>query len=124
MGISEMMCIEILYHHSGYKCFRYYYRHETEKGYLNSYFPAAPSYNTSVHRKPRMLTCQAIYPTTLPSGATVRGYYAVSTKLAVCNDRRIHSHKVFKKQVAQKKLPRNGSIGLNSSGHQRFLERL
>jgi len=44
IDISEMMCIEILYHHSGYKCFQYYYEQEVEKGYLKSYFPGAPGY--------------------------------------------------------------------------------
>ncbi len=44
ISISEMMCIEILYHHSGYKCFQYYYKQEAEHGYLKSYFTAAPSY--------------------------------------------------------------------------------
>jgi len=38
IDISEMMCIEILYHHSGYKCFQYYYQQEVEKGYLKILF--------------------------------------------------------------------------------------
>jgi hypothetical protein len=41
-SMSEMMCLEILYHHSGYKCFQYYYKQEVEKGYLNTYFPVHP----------------------------------------------------------------------------------
>jgi hypothetical protein len=53
--VSEMMCIEILYHHSGYKCFQYYYEQEVEKGYLKSYFPQAPGYYRFVQLKPRML---------------------------------------------------------------------
>ncbi len=32
IDISEMMFIEILYHHSGYKCFQYYYEQEVGKG--------------------------------------------------------------------------------------------
>ena len=32
LDVLEMMCIEILYHHSGYKCFQYYYQQEVEKG--------------------------------------------------------------------------------------------
>ena len=51
IDLSEMMCIEILYHHSGYKCFQYYYEQEVEKGYLKSYFPDAPSYNRFVSIK-------------------------------------------------------------------------
>lgn len=43
VGISEMMCMEILYQHSSYKCFQYYYQQEVEKGYLNSSFPVHPA---------------------------------------------------------------------------------
>ena len=39
IGLSEMMCIEILYHFSGYKCFQYYYQQMIEQGELKSYFP-------------------------------------------------------------------------------------
>jgi hypothetical protein len=38
ISISEMMCLEILYHHSGYKCFQYYYKQEVEKGYPQQLF--------------------------------------------------------------------------------------
>jgi hypothetical protein len=42
ISFSEAICLEIPDHNSGYKCFQYYYRTEVEKGYLKSYFPAAP----------------------------------------------------------------------------------
>jgi len=42
--VSEMMCIELMYHLSGYKCFQYYYQQVVEKGSLRSYFPKAPCY--------------------------------------------------------------------------------
>jgi len=40
------MYIEILYHHSGYKCFQYYYEQEVEKGYLKTYFPQSARLQT------------------------------------------------------------------------------
>ena len=50
---SEMMAIEIGYHHSTHKCFKYYY--ETEiLGHLKSYFPLAVSYDRFVSLKYRM----------------------------------------------------------------------
>ena len=43
ISLPEMMCIEALYHLSGYKCFQYYYHQAVEQGPLRSYFPSAPS---------------------------------------------------------------------------------
>ena len=60
--VSEMMCIEILYHHSGYKCFQYYYEQEVALGYLKNYFPKAPGYSRFVQLKPRMLCKALIFP--------------------------------------------------------------
>lgn len=93
--MSEMICIEILYHHSGYKCFQYYYEQEVEKGYLKSYFPCAPGYNRFVQLKPRMLLYLVFYINLCRIGQLCGIYYADSTKLGVCNNRRIHSNKVF-----------------------------
>jgi len=53
--LSEMMCIEVLYHLSGYKCFQYYYQQAVEQGALRSYFPSTPSYNRFVQLKLRIL---------------------------------------------------------------------
>jgi len=58
---SEMMCIEMLYHLSGDKCFPYYYQQMAEQGALKSYFLAAPSYSRFVQLKPRMLPLLIMY---------------------------------------------------------------
>jgi len=101
--LSEMMCLEILYHHSGYKCFQYYYKQEVEKGYLRGYFPSAPSYSRFVQLKPRILTYLVLYLNLCRLGQLCGIYYADSTKLAVCSNRRIHGHRVFKQQAARGK---------------------
>lgn len=100
---SEMMCIEILYHYSGYKCFQYYYRQEVEQGCLKPYFPSAPSYNRFVQLKPRILVYLVLYLNLCRLGQICGVYYADSTSLCVCNNRRIHNHKVFKKQAERGK---------------------
>src|ERR1700692_2581906 len=61
ISLSEMMCIEILYHLSGYKCFQYYYQELVERGPLKSYFPSAPCYNRFVQLKLRMLAVMIMY---------------------------------------------------------------
>jgi hypothetical protein len=101
INISEMMCIEILYHHSGYKCFQYYYQQEVEKGYLQAYFPGAPSYNRFVQLKPHMLLYLIFYLNICRIWQLCGIYFADLTKLAVCHNRRIHSNKVFTGRAAR-----------------------
>ena len=43
MSSSEMMAITIYYHHSGLKCFKYFYE-IIIKGHLESYFPKSYEY--------------------------------------------------------------------------------
>jgi hypothetical protein len=83
ISISEMMCLEILYRRSGYKCFQYYYRQEVVKGYLNSYFPAAPCYGRFVQLKPLMLTYLVLYLNLCRLGQICGIYYADSAILKV-----------------------------------------
>ena len=95
ISLSEMVVIELLYHLSGHKCFQYYYEMEVLKGSLHSYFPKAPSYNRFVELKPRMLMALIAYFHLCRVGLMLQLYYADSTVLAVCHNRRIHQHKVF-----------------------------
>jgi hypothetical protein len=95
ISLSEMMCIELLYHLSGYKCFQYYYEQLVEQGALKSYFPDAPSYNRFVQLKPRMLPLMVLYLNCCRIGQLCGLYYADSTSIAVCHNRRIHNNRVF-----------------------------
>ena len=100
---SEMLCIEIMYHLSGYKCFQYYYEEEVVKGALKKYFPDAPGYSRFVQLKPRIFMLIVLYFQCCRLGRLCGLYYADSTSLSVCNNRRIHSHKVFKTQASRAK---------------------
>jgi hypothetical protein len=95
IALSEMMCIEVLYHLSGYKCFQYYYQQAVAQGPLRSYFPGAPSYSRFVQLKPRLLALIICYLNCCRLGRLCGLYYADSTSIAVCHNRRIHSNKVF-----------------------------
>ena len=95
ISLSEMMTLEIVYHLSGCKCFEYFYRQEVLHGSLHAYFPAAPSYNRFVELKPRMLAALICYLHCLRLGRLIGLYYADSTALKVCHNRRIHQHRVF-----------------------------
>lgn len=110
--ISEMMCIEILYHQSGYKCFQYYYEQEVERGYLKNYFPHAPGYSRFIQLKPRMLLHLIFYLNACRIGQLCGIYFADSTKLAVCHNRRIHSNRVFYGKSARGKTSTGWFYGL------------
>ena len=103
ISVSEMMCIEALYHLSGYKCFQYYYQQAVEQGPLRSYFPSAPSYNRFVQLKPRILPLMILFLNSCRIGQLCGIYYADSTSLAVCHNRRINSNKVFKGKATRGK---------------------
>jgi hypothetical protein len=96
LALSEMMCIEVLYHLSGYKCFEYFYRDEVMTGSLRGYFPKAPSYNRFIELKPRILVALICYLHLHALGSMMGLYYADSTTLKACRNQRIGIHKVFK----------------------------
>jgi hypothetical protein len=98
---SEVLTILVLYHLSGFKCFMYFYE-RLVLGELRSYFPKACSYPQFL-----LLARQACFHAFLLAhyrcGLSVRSghYYIDSKKLPVCDNRRIHSHRVFE-QLAQR----------------------
>ncbi|MBU6340396.1 MAG: IS982 family transposase [Bacteroidetes bacterium] len=101
LALSEMATILIFYHHSGYKCFEYYYEHCVLND-LRGHFPKAPSYTRFVQLIPRSL--KLLYWMGQIRGRLAQAtgaYFVDSKKLPVCDNRRIHSHKVFK-NIAQR----------------------
>ena len=70
--VSEMMCIELMYHLSGYKCFEYYYQQVVEKGSLGSYFPKAPCYNRFCTVETTHIITDDLLSSMLSSGVALR----------------------------------------------------
>ncbi|MBN2611996.1 MAG: IS982 family transposase [Bacteroidales bacterium] len=95
MCISEIMTIEILYHLSGHKCFKYYYLQMVEPSF-KEYFPNLLSYNRVVELKPRINLYLFAFINLCLLGYSTGVSYLDSTKLVVCHNLRIHSNKVFK----------------------------
>lgn len=94
MTLSEVISIDIFYHYSGYKCFKYFYKEGILKAW-SSYFPEAVSYNRFVELKKHVNIPLFIFMH-LPNPEKHTGtYYIDSTKLPVCDNRRIYKHKVF-----------------------------
>lgn len=88
------MTIVIFYHLSGYKCFKYYYK-QCVLGELKSYFPGAVSYSRFIYLKKRVSLPLYCFIQCCCLGKLTGIGYIDSTKLPVCDNRRIHNHKVF-----------------------------
>jgi len=92
---SEMLAITIFYHYSGAKCFEYYYRNCVQMQ-LPGYFPQLISYERFVARMPRLLPGLFVLLKWQCAQAKRTGFYIADSKpLAVCDNHRIHSNKVF-----------------------------
>lgn len=91
---SEIMTIVIDFHQEGYRNFKdYYLKHVCQD--LSSEFPNLPSYNRFVELMAGVLLPLTAY---LQSryGACTGISFVDSTAIAVCHNRRIRRHKVFK----------------------------
>lgn len=105
------MAIVIFYHVSGFKCFKYFY----EQGILKtwkSYFPDAVSYNRFIELKKEVNLALFFFIHYFGLGKQTGIYYVDSTKLEVCDNQRIHSHKVFKDIAARGKTSTGWFYGL------------
>jgi len=95
LTLSEVMTIIVLFHLSGYRCFKWYYQREVCV-HMRAYFPTPVSYNRFVE-----LTGYALLPLILYTQVFRRGKcsgisFVDSTVVKVCHNRRIYGHKVFK----------------------------
>jgi len=99
LSMSEIMTVLVLFHLSHYRTFKDFYMSCVLED-LAPYFPKAVSYGRFVALTPRVLEPLTAYVLS-KAGSHTGLYYLDSTKLVVCHNRRIHSHKVFK-GVAQR----------------------
>lgn len=91
---SEALTIMIHFHESHYRTFKSYYQEHVEV-YLRREFPQLISYGRFVQRMPRLLGWLCLYLFSrfgLCSGIS----FVDATFIAVCDNRRINQHKVFK----------------------------
>ncbi len=92
--LSEVMTIQVLFHLSGFRNFKTFYN-----GFLcnhwKHHFPDLVSYNRMVELCSESMIPLAIYLKSKALGNCTGISFIDSTPLRVCNNRRIHSHKVF-----------------------------
>ena len=92
---SEILTLIIFYHYSGYKCFQYYYQ-DLVRNVLVKDFPKIPSYNRFIELIPyQTLRLQMFLKYLSLFSIRTGNYFIDSKKMPVCDNRRIHSNKVF-----------------------------
>lgn len=101
MRLSEILTIIIHFHQSNHKTFKHYYT-DYVRVYLFSDFPRLVSYNRFVELMSEVTTPLVSLLVRLLAVPTTANYVD-STKLAVCHNRRIRRHKVFKGLAARGK---------------------
>lgn len=94
MQLSEVMTITVYFHISGYRNFKTYYL-EYVQGTLGKEFPNLVSYNRFVELMQEAVVPLAVYLDARKAECSGISFVD-STSIAVCHNRRIHSHKVFK----------------------------
>ena len=101
LSASEIMTIVIHFHQAGYRDFKHFYQKHVCK-YLFTEFPSLVSYGRFVELMPGVVLLLCAY---LQSrfGRCTGIAFVDSTPLAVCHNRRIARHKVFKDLAARGK---------------------
>lgn len=94
LSLSEIMTILINFQQQRYRQFKAYYEFYV-KVVLKKEFPSLPSYNRFIELVPRAIYPMLCFLNQLPGKSYGIGFID-STKLSVCDNRRIHSHKLFK----------------------------
>lgn len=101
MHLSEVMTILVWFHVVGYRNFKQFYLHEVSQ-HLRQEFPHLVSYNRFVELQRAALLPLCIYLKSRYGECTGISFID-STPLAVCHNRRIHSHRVFAEVAARGK---------------------
>lgn len=98
LNMSEIVLILILFPHSEYKCFKWFYIYKIMYGEYRPYFKNVPSYNRFVEQMStgllilsRLLGYLMYYYRRQNMGIN----YIDSTRIPVCHNKRTNSHKVF-----------------------------
>ena len=94
MALSEVMLICIMFHHSNYRTFKWFYKKHVCV-HLRGYFPHLVSYNRFVELMRISLLPLTLYMMRFRVGKCSGISFIDSTTLEVCHTRRIHSHRVF-----------------------------
>jgi hypothetical protein len=94
MSDSEIMTILILFHLKSYRNLKHFYLFYVKK-HLSNDFPTTVSYNRFVELQQKALLPMVMFLKTCCLGKCTGISFIDSTRLPVCDNKRIHNHKVF-----------------------------
>jgi transposase len=94
LSLGEIATIEIFFHMSHYRTFKDYYN-ACVIPYMKEYFPDLVSYNRFLELKKYVIGYLFLFLQN-NRGEETGTYFVDATKLAVCHNKRIYRHKVFK----------------------------
>lgn len=95
MATSEVISILLLFHLSGFKCFKHFYLFYVCK-HMKDDFPKSVSYNRFVELSQSVIMPMTIFVKTCCLGACTGISFVDSTPIRVCKNKRIKRNKVFK----------------------------
>ena len=110
LSLSEMLFIMVLFHLSAFRHFKAFYQYGIGHQYRDC-FDEIPHYDRFVALIARLFAPLTVLLHCL-SGEQTGIYFADSTKLAVCHNRRIHRHKTFDGLAARGKTSMGWFYGL------------
>jgi hypothetical protein len=95
MSKSEVISICLLFHLSGFRCFKHFYLFYVQR-HMQAEFPRTVSYNRFVELSASVLMPMTIFLKTCCLGACTGISFVDSTPIRVCHNKRIKRNKVFK----------------------------
>lgn len=95
MSKSEIISVCLLFHLSGFRCFKHFYVFYLQK-HMRSEFPNTVSYNRFVELSQSVLMPMTIFLKTCCLGQCTGISFVDSTPIRVCNNKRVKRNKVFK----------------------------
>lgn len=95
MSTSEVITIYMMFHLSGFRCFKHFYIFYVQK-HLQNEFPNTVSYNRFVELMQSVIMPMTIFAKTCCLGSCTGISFIDSTPIRVCKNKRIARNKVFK----------------------------
>lgn len=95
MSKSEVITIYLLFHLSGFRCFKHYYIFYVQK-HMQNEFPNTVSYNRFLELMQSVLLPMTIFAKTCCLGNCTGISFVDSTPIRICKNKRISRNKVFK----------------------------
>lgn len=95
MSTSEVITIAMMFHLSGFRCFKHFYIYYVQK-HLREEFPNTVSYNRFTELMQSSLLPMTMFAKTCCLGSCTGISFVDSTPIRVCKNKRIKRNKVFK----------------------------